>query len=73
MGCGGHYVGGVHKPWSMIRKVFDAISDSNLKWALIDVLYDQVITGGCSFNYVAGREEFKQEVKFHFPDACHGR
>jgi len=41
--------------------------------ALIDVLYDQVITGGRSFNYVAGREKFKQEVKFHFPDACHGR
>jgi len=65
---GVHYIGEVHKPWSMIRRVFDSITDGKLEWAQMDPLYDQVVIGNRTFNYVAGREAFKQEMKFHFPD-----
>ena len=65
---GVHYIGEVHKPWSMIRRVFDAITDGQLEWAPMDPLYDQVIIGGKKFNYYAGREQFKEEMKFHFPE-----
>lgn len=65
---GVHYIGEVHKPWSMIRRVFDVISDGKLEWAPMDALYDHIVIGGKSFHYYAGREEFKQEMKFHFPD-----
>ena len=65
---GVHYIGEVHKPWSMIRRVFDVISDGELDWAPMDPLYDQGVIGGKEYNYYAGREEFKQEMKFHFPD-----
>lgn len=65
---GVHYIGEVHKPWSMIRRVFDVISDGQLEWAPMDPLYDQVVINGKEYNYYAGREEFKQEMKFHFPD-----
>ncbi len=65
---GVHYIGEVHKPWSMIRRVFDVISDGELEWAPMDALYDQVVIGDKSYDFVAGREEFKQEMKFHFPD-----
>lgn len=65
---GVHYIGEVHKPWSMIRRVFDVISDGELQWAPMDELYDHVVIGGKSYHYYAGREEFKQEMKFHFPD-----
>lgn len=65
---GVHYIGEVHKPWSTIRRVFDVISDGQLKWAPMDPLYDHVIINGKSYHYYAGREEFKQEMKLHFPD-----
>jgi len=64
---GVHYVGEVHKPWSAIRRVFDVISDGNLEWAPMDARYDRIVMGDKSIDYVAGREEFKAEIKLHFP------
>jgi all-trans-retinol 13,14-reductase len=65
---GVHYVGEVHKPWSAIRRVFDVISDGNLEWAPMDARYDRIVLGDKVIDYVAGREEFKAEIKLHFPD-----
>lgn len=64
---GVHYIGEVHKPWSMIRRVFDVISDGNLDWAPMDAHYDRIILGDKTYDYVAGREAFKAEIKRHFP------
>ena len=64
---GVHYIGEVHKPWSAIRRVFDVISDGNLHWAPMDARYDRIILGEATYDYVAGREEFKTEIKRHFP------
>lgn len=65
---GVHYIGEVHKPWSMIRRVFDVISDSKLQWAEMDEHYDHVVIDGQPFRYLAGRDNFKTEIKKHFPD-----
>jgi all-trans-retinol 13,14-reductase len=65
---GVHYIGEVHKPWSMIRRVFDVISDDKLEWAPMDARYDRIILGEQTYDYVAGREEFKAEMKLHFPE-----
>ncbi len=65
---GVHYIGEVHKPWSMIRRVFDVVSDGNIEWAPMDARYDRIILGEKTYDYVAGREEFKAEIKRHFPD-----
>lgn len=64
---GVHYIGEVHKPWSMIRRVFDVITGGNLDWAPMDAHYDRIILGDKIYDYVAGREEFKAEIKRHFP------
>ena len=64
---GVHYIGEVHKPWSVIRRVFDVISDGNLDWAPMDAHYDRIILGDKTYDYVAGRDEFKAEIKRHFP------
>ena len=64
---GVHYIGEVHKPWSMIRRVFDVISDGKLEWAPMDAHYDRIVIGEQSYDYVAGRDEFKAEMKRHFP------
>ena len=65
---GVHYIGEVHKPWSVIRRVFDVISDGKLEWAPMDARYDRIVLGDKVIDYVAGREEFKAEIKLHFPD-----
>src|SRR3990167_2088317 len=64
---GVHYIGEVHKPWSMIRRVFDVISDGNLEWAPMDAHYDRIVMGEQTYDYVAGRDEFKAEMARHFP------
>ncbi|MCP5162102.1 MAG: NAD(P)/FAD-dependent oxidoreductase [Hahellaceae bacterium] len=65
---GVHYIGEVHKPWSVIRRVFDVISDSQLAWAPMDAHYDRIVIGDETFEYVAGRDAFKAEMKKHFPE-----
>ena len=65
---GVHYIGEVHKPWSVIRRVFDVISDGKLEWAPMDARYDRIVLGDKVIDYVAGRDEFKAEIKLHFPD-----
>lgn len=64
---GVHYIGEVHKPWSAIRRIFDVISDGKLEWAPMDARYDRIVIGDQTYDYVAGREEFKAEMKQHFP------
>jgi all-trans-retinol 13,14-reductase len=65
---GVHYIGEVHKPWSVIRRVFDVISDGQLQWAPMDAHYDHIVIGEQPFRYLAGRDEFKAEIRRHFPE-----
>ncbi|HSC83887.1 MAG TPA: NAD(P)/FAD-dependent oxidoreductase [Pseudomonas sp.] len=65
---GVHYIGEVHKPWSAIRRIFDVISDGKLEWAPMDAHYDRIVIGKQTYDYVAGRDEFKAEMKQHFPE-----
>jgi all-trans-retinol 13,14-reductase len=65
---GVHYIGEVHKPRNMLRRVFDVISDGQLKWAPMDAVYDRVIIGKRTVDFVAGRDKLAQSLKSHFPD-----
>jgi all-trans-retinol 13,14-reductase len=64
---GVHYIGEMQKPWSMLRRIFDVITEGKLKWAPMDDNYDDVIIGNKVFHYKAGKDEFKAELKKHFP------
>lgn len=64
---GVHYIGEVHKPWTVLRRLFDVITDGQLKWEEMDPLFDQVIIGGKEYNYLAGKDAFKDEMKKNFP------
>lgn len=64
---GVHYVGEMQKSWSMLRRIFDVITDGKLKWAPMDESYDDVVIAGEVFHYLAGKEHFKQELKAQFP------
>jgi all-trans-retinol 13,14-reductase len=65
---GVHYVGEVHKPWTTLRRIFDVITDGELKWAEMDPLYDQIFIGKKVYSFFAGREAFKDELKRSFPE-----
>lgn len=37
-----HYIGNVHWPRSSIRRIFDYITDGELKWAEMPEVYDKI-------------------------------
>lgn len=63
-----HYIGEVQKSTSVIRKVFDYITDSKLKWADMGEVYDKIIVGEKSYDFVKGVENFKNKMKAYFPE-----
>ncbi|PCJ44955.1 MAG: FAD-dependent oxidoreductase [Moraxellaceae bacterium] len=63
---GVHYIGDVGYP-TTVRKLFDFVSDNNLKWAAMDDNYDRIFLGDEEFNFIKGKESFKNELKRHFP------
>ena len=63
-----HYIGEVHKPRNMLRRVFDVISDGKLQWARMDAVYDRIIIGKRTVDFVSGRDNLAASLKRHFPD-----
>lgn len=64
---GVHYIGDMGAKTAG-RGLFDFISGGQLQWAEMDPVYDRIILGEESFDFVAGKENFKNELKKHFPD-----
>ncbi len=62
-----HYIGEVHKKWSGARRLFDLISDSQLQWSYMDKNYDRIIFPDRSYNFVAPREQFIEDMIGYFP------
>ena len=65
---GVHYIGEVHRPRNMLRRIFDVISDGRLKWAPMDAVYDRIIIGERRVDFVAGRDRLAASLKSQFPD-----
>jgi all-trans-retinol 13,14-reductase len=64
---GVHYIGDVGYP-TTTRKIFDFISNNQLQWAAMDSTYDRIFLGKQSFNMVAGKQAFVDELLKDFPD-----
>ena len=64
---GVHYIGDMGRQ-SQGRGLFDYISGGQLKWAEMDPVYDRIILGDEHFDFVAGKENFKNSLKLQFPD-----
>lgn len=64
---GVHYIGEVHKPYSMMRRLFDLITDAQLKWAPMDPVYDRIKIGQRVVDFPAGRQALADSLKQHFP------
>jgi all-trans-retinol 13,14-reductase len=65
--AGVHYVGEVNKKYSILRDIFDYVSDSKLKWAEMDDVYDEIIIGGKKYPYRKGKDNLKADLISWFP------
>jgi len=62
-----HYIGQVHNSYSPIRRLFDLISGGKLQWSPMDKNYDRIIFPDKSYNFVAPREQFIEDMISYFP------
>ena len=62
-----HYIGEVQNENSPIRKMFDYISNNKLKWEDMGEVYDKIIVGNKTFDFVKGVENFRSKLKSYFP------
>lgn len=69
---GVHYVGEVHRKNSILRRLFDYISDGNLQWSPMDAVYDRIFfqegDRDETYDLVAGVQNFKQKLVQYFPE-----
>ena len=63
-----HYIGEVQRPNSVVKKLFDYISDGELKWADMGEVYDKIVVGDQEYDFVKGTENFKTQMKSYFPE-----
>ncbi len=65
---GVHYVGQMFAKFSILKKVFDYITDGKLLWEQMDLIYDRIVIKGDRYDYVAGIENQIQGLLKHFPN-----
>ena len=63
-----HYIGEVQNQYSPIRKMFDYISNKKIKREDMGEVYDKIIVGQKTYDFVKGVENFKSKMKSYFPD-----
>jgi len=63
-----HYIGEVSRPNSIIRKLFDYITDGELKWADMGEVYDRIVIGEKCYDLVKGVSNFKEKLISYFPE-----
>ena len=66
-----HYIGNVQSEKSILRKIFNYVSDSQLEWADMGPVYDRIIIGDKPYHFVKGVSNFKESMIAAFPDEEH--
>jgi len=65
---GVHYIGDMGTPNTLARKLFDYITDGELKWAAMDSNYDRFFLGSREINLYAGKAGFRRSLVKEFPE-----
>lgn len=63
-----HYIGEVQRPNSVLKRLFDYVSDTNLKWADMGEVYDKIVIGDKQYDFVKGVQNFKDKLTSYFPE-----
>ena len=64
---GVHYIGEVSRPRSILRRVFDFLTDGELEWADMGDVYDRIVIDDRSYDFMKGRERFRERLQDYFP------
>jgi all-trans-retinol 13,14-reductase len=64
---GVHYIGRATDPDSEVRRIFDHLSEGNLRWASMPAAYERIVLGAASFEFVAGEERLRERLTRDFP------
>jgi len=67
-----HYVGQVNIKGALLKKAFDYLSDSKLKWSDMGDVYDQVVIGNSVYNFRSGYENQLNQLIGYFPKEENG-
>jgi all-trans-retinol 13,14-reductase len=62
-----HYIGEVQRPNSILKKLFDYVTNGELKWADMGDVYDRIVIGEQQFDFVKGVKNFKKQMISYFP------
>ena len=65
---GVHYIGDVLSEETLTRRLFDHVTEGRLKWASMGEVYDRVVVGEDSYEFVAGRDAFLARMQRDFPE-----
>jgi all-trans-retinol 13,14-reductase len=63
-----HYVGSMEKETSILKKIFDHITDQQLKWADMGEVYDRIVIGDKTYDYVKGVGNWTDKMIEYFPE-----
>ena len=64
---GVHYVGDVHRPRTLLRRVFDHLTDGTLAWADMGEVYDTIVIGDDRYPLPRGRHAYRDMLVERFP------
>ncbi len=64
---GVHYVGRVNDPRSPERAAFDHVTEGRLHWQSLPEVFDRAVIGERSFDFTAGTEHFRADLRHEFP------
>ncbi len=64
---GVHYIGQVADPRSPVRAAFDHLTGGRLQWSPMPEVYDRVLLGANSYDFVRGTARFKERLRKYFP------
>ncbi|HEX4142638.1 MAG TPA: NAD(P)/FAD-dependent oxidoreductase [Pirellulales bacterium] len=62
-----HYVGQFHQAGSQLGQLLADVTDHQLAWAPMGDVYDRILIGGQAYDFVAGRDRFRQTLRQSFP------
>lgn len=62
-----HYIGDVASPYTMTRKLFDYVTDRQIKWAEMPSIFNRMVIAGREYAIPAGEVDYAEVLKNHFP------
>ena len=64
---GVHYIGRVQHPRFQLRRIFDHLTEGQLRWSPMPDVYDQIRIGSKVYDFPTGVNRFRERMKAYFP------